>query len=94
MENQNPSISIAEVVSRFHLKNFTPEVDPATRSVSIADINRPALQLHGFYEYFDPTRIQVIGMVEKSYLESKTAEDRAEVYEKLLSYDIPCIIFL
>ena len=93
MEQTNQSISIDVIVNRFQLKNFTPDVDPATRSVSIADINRPALQLHGFYEYFDPTRIQVIGMVEKSYLESKTAEDRAAVYEKLLSYDIPCIIF-
>ena len=40
------------------------------------DVNRPGLQLSGFFDYFDPTRIQVIGRVEDTYLSGRTAEER------------------
>ena len=61
--------------------------------VSMADVNRPALQLNGFYEHFEENRIQMIGMVEYAYMNNKPVEERAKIYQKLLSYDIPCLIF-
>lgn len=59
----------------------------------MADVNRPALQLNGFYEHFEENRIQMIGMVEYAYMNNKPVEERAKIYQKLLSYDIPCLIF-
>ena len=65
--------------------NFTKITQP--------DINRPALQLAGYFEHFDATRLQIIGFVEYTYMEGLTDETRREAYEKLMAYDIPCIVF-
>ena len=84
---------LKKIADRLQLKNFTPEIDLSKCTVSLSDINRPALQLYGFYEHFEADRIQLIGMVEWAYLSTKTPEERVETFKKLLSYDIPCIIF-
>ena len=57
------------------------------------DINRPALQLTGFFDHFDSERVQVIGHVEAAYMETLDEETRKDRYEQLMSYNIPCIVF-
>ena len=47
-----------------------------TAVLTMADVNRPAMQLTGFYNYFDPTRLQIIGKVESTYLDTLSHEDR------------------
>ena len=89
----NKSVTVATIKERFNLTNFTPEVDLEKAEITVADVNRPALQLHGFYEHFEPSRIQVIGNVESAYLAKKTDQEKAEVFAKLFSYEIPCVIF-
>lgn len=89
----NKFVTVATVQERFNLTNFTPELNLEEAQITVADVNRPALQLHGFYEHFDSSRIQVIGNVEAAYLNKKTDEEKAESYGKLFSYDIPCVIF-
>ena len=42
--------------------------------ITTADVNRPAMQLTGFYNYFDPKRLQIIGRVESTYLDTLTHE--------------------
>ena len=70
-------VTIATVKERFNLTNYTPELNLEEAKVTVADVNRPALQLHGFYEHFEPSRIQVIGNVETAYLAKKSDEDKA-----------------
>ncbi|MBE5914596.1 MULTISPECIES: HPr(Ser) kinase/phosphatase [Pseudobutyrivibrio] len=89
----NKFVSVATIQERFNLTNFTPELNLEEAQVTVADVNRPALQLHGFYEHFDSSRIQVIGNVEAAYLNKKTDEEKAESFAQLLTYDIPCVIF-
>ena len=60
--------------------------------VTTADINHPAMQLTGFYNYFDPKRIQIIGRVESTYLDSLTREARREALEKFMQYDISALV--
>ena len=60
--------------------------------LEVADINRPALQLAGFYDYFNPKRIQIIGRVESTYLESIGDEKRQKAFDMFFSYDIPCFV--
>lgn len=84
---------LSVVADKLHLKNFTEELNLEEHFVSMADVNRPALQLNGFYEHFEEKRIQMIGMVEYAYMNNKPVEERAKIYQKLLSYDIPCLIF-
>ena len=61
-------------------------------SIRTEDVNRPGLQLTGFFDYFDAKRLQVIGRVETTYLEGLTSEERRESFELLLSQDIPALI--
>lgn len=85
--------SIKEIAEKLQLKNYTEQIDLADCYIKVRDINRPALQLTGFYDHFDSNRIQLIGMVEYAYLHSlQNEEERHEIYKKLFSYHIPAVI--
>ena len=75
------------------LENLTPEIDISGKKVITTEVNRPALQLTGFFDHFESERVQIIGYVEYTYLQYLTREQRLSVYEKLLSYKIPCLIY-
>ena len=63
-----------------------------TDVVTVADINRPALQLTGYYDYFNQKRIQIIGRVETAFMSTQTEDYRYEAFTKLMSYDIPALV--
>ena len=86
---------LSGIAEFLNLKNFTEEMDLSEHYVTTRDVNRPALQLNGFFEHFDPGRIQLIGMVEWSYLNNrKTEEERKYIFMKLMSQgQVPAIIF-
>ena len=86
------SVELSQLVDRFDLKNLTPEVDLDGKRVSHAEVNRPALQLTGFYEYFDSDRLQIIGQVEYSYMLTLQPDQRREVFKKLFSTNIPALV--
>ena len=86
-------VRLTEIVEKMNLKNLTPGVDITERKVHVPDVNRPALQLTGFFDHFDLNRVQIIGNVECAYLETLTEERRLEIYQKLLEHKVPCIIF-
>lgn len=87
------SISLKKLVDKMKLDSFTPEIDVESKRITQTDINRPALQLTGYFEHFDATRLQVIGFVEYTYLESVSDEVKKDIYEKLLSYNVPAVVF-
>ena len=86
-------VKLEKVIEKMELKNLTPELDLASAEIQVPDINRPALQLAGFFDHFDSERVQIVGYVEYTYLETLSEERKEEVYAQLLSYGIPCIIF-
>lgn len=86
-------VELKKIVEKMNLKNLTPNVDFADKKIEIPDINRPALQLAGYFEHFDSDRVQLIGYVEYTFLETMDEERKREIYKKLLSYQIPCIVF-
>ena len=86
-------VELKKVVEKMDLKNLTPNVDIGDKTLEIPDINRPALQLTGYFEHFDSDRVQLIGYVEYTFLEKMDAEHKKEIYGELLSYPIPCIVF-
>jgi HPr kinase/phosphorylase len=75
------------------LENLTPEIDLKGIKITQPDINRPAIQMTGYFEHFECTRLQIIGFVEYTYMQGMSDEKKKEIYTKLLSYDIPAIIF-
>lgn len=56
------------------------------------DVNRPGLQLAGFFDYFVPQRIQIFGLVETTYLNQMDSEQRRESFERLFAYEIPAVV--
>ncbi len=88
-----PSVKLSKLIKKMQLKNKTPQIDTKGIFVHLPDVNRPALQLTGFFEDFDNERIQIMGHVEHSYLQTLSEEERIGRYQQLLSKDIPCLIF-
>lgn len=87
------SVSIERVIEKFKLKNLTPQINVENIKIHQPDINRPALQLAGYFEHFEETRPQIIGFVEFSYMENLPTERKDEVYPRVISEKTPCIIF-
>ncbi|MEF2765880.1 MAG: HPr(Ser) kinase/phosphatase [Mediterraneibacter sp.] len=86
-------VTLTEIVQKMNLKNLTPNVELVGKEVNIPDVNRPALQLAGFFEHFDSDRVQIIGYVEYTYLQTLTEERKTEIYEKMLKRKVPCVVF-
>lgn len=87
------SVSLTKIVDKMKLEPLTPDIDISGIKIKQPDINRPALQLAGFFEHFEATRLQIIGFVEYKYMTEMTDERKEEIYSKLLSCDIPCVVF-
>ena len=64
----------------------------SNQEIKVNDINRPGLQLSGFYNYFAPERIQVIGKAEWSFLDDMQPELRKKRIKKYFSFDMNCVI--
>ena len=86
-------VSITALAKKFNLRNLTNQINTDKIKLLTPDINRPALQLSGFYEYFDHDRVQIIGNVEIGYLDSLSEEEKYFTLERLVEHEIPCIIF-
>ena len=86
-------VLLTDVEKKMGLVCLTPNVDYDEISISMPEVNRPALQLAGFFDQFDNDRIQIIGNVEFSYLEKLDPEERLNRYRQIFTYDIPCIVF-
>ncbi len=87
------SVGLTQVIEKMKLENLTPEIDVRRIRITQPDINRPALQMAGYFEHFDATRLQIIGFVEYTYMEGLDDDRKREIYEELMTYDIPCIVF-
>lgn len=87
------TVKLKTVVKKMELENLTKEIDISRIRIHQPDINRPALQLAGYFEHFEATRLQVIGFVEYTYMESIPDADKERVYREFLSFDIPAVVF-
>mgnify|MGYP002948000863 CR=1 FL=1 len=92
-EKRMKTVELSKLAEEMDLKNLTPEVDMSGVKVTTPEINRPALQLTGYLEHFEATRVQIIGYVEFSYLQHLDREARETAFERLVSENIPCVIF-
>ena len=92
MKNDEYSVSLSRVVKEQGLTVLHAARDFDSVRVRTADVNRPALQLAGFYDYFDPKRLQLIGRVESTYLMSLGESQRREAIERFMRFDLCAII--
>ena len=62
------SVTLNKMIDKLELKNLVPEVETDGIEINSPDINRPALQLAGYFAHFASERVQIIGYVEYTYL--------------------------
>ena len=87
------SVRLTRLIEKMKLENLTPETDVKEIRITQPDVNRPALQLTGYFEHFDSTRLQIIGFVEYSYMENMPDERKREIYNEFMSYDVSAVVF-
>lgn len=83
---------LSDLVEEFNMEILTKAPNYTTQTVTISDVNRPALQLVGFYKYFEPMRLQILGKAEMVFLQAMMQEKRRTVLESLLRCEIPALI--
>lgn len=86
------SVALEEIVKEFHMQVAYRASDYSRVRLTMADISRPGLQLAGFFDHFEPMRLQILGNVEVSFLNRLTPEKRAAVFDRLFSYRIPALV--
>lgn len=87
------TVSLQRFVEKMEIESLTPEVDIENIEITQANINRPALQLAGFFDYFDHHRVQIIGQVEKTFMEKQGLDVSSKMIGEIMSYKVPCIVF-
>ena len=87
------SIALTRLIEKMKLENSTPEIDLSDIHITQPDINRPALQLTGYFEHFDATRLEIIGFVEHTFMAGLPDERKREIYDEFMSYDLPAVVF-
>ena len=86
------SVPLTTLVKEFNLQIVYAATDYEKIRVTVADVARPGLQLCGYFDHFEPMRLQVMGNVETSYLQKLSDQERLVTYDRLLSYKVPALL--
>jgi len=87
------TVELTRLIEKMNLENCTPDIDIKSIKITQPDVNRPALQLAGYFQHFDSERVQIIGHVEMSYLQQMEEEQRLNILSRLMDFRVPCIVF-
>ncbi len=90
INNKTFNVKLSKIIDEFKLEEvYVPNPDIL---IETADINRAGLQIAGFFDYFDPNRLQICGMVEHTYLSKFSSEDKKKKLEEFFGKSIPAFI--
>ena len=85
-------VPLTTLVKEFHMEVVFAARDYESIRLTVADLARPGLQLAGYFDHFEPMRLQVVGNVEASYLQKLSANERSVIFDRLFSYKFPALI--
>lgn len=86
------TIPLTKIIEDFDLEVVYETKDIDSVNVSSADLNRPGLQMVGYFNLFDHERLQIMGKVEFSFLEQFSAEEREKKLEAFFAQKFPALI--
>lgn len=86
------SVPLTQLVQEFQLALAYRSSDFEAIRVTVDDVSRPGLQLAGYFDHFEPMRLQVLGNAEMSYLRKISEEKQTVIFDRLFSYKIPALI--
>ncbi len=92
MINPEYKVKLLDIADEFGFEAVSLPEDIDAIYVCRSDISRPGLPLSGFFENFEPERLQLMGNMECSYLRSLTAEERYEALERFFKHKIIALI--
>jgi len=86
------SVSLSRLVKEFQLEIAFASTDYESIRVTVDDVSRPGLQLAGYFDHYEPMRLQVMGNVEMSYVDKLGTSERAAIFDRLFSYKFPALL--
>ena len=89
---QKYSVPLTTLVKEFGLQVTYAATDYQKIKLTVEDVARPGLQLAGYFDHFEPMRLQVMGNVEISYLGKLSVEERLMIYDRLFSFKVPAVL--
>ena len=88
----NHSIPLKQLVEAFDFEVVFAATDYDAICLTVEEVARPGLQLAGYFDHFEPMRLQVMGNAENSYLKTLSPENRAHVLDRLMSFKFPALL--
>lgn len=89
----NYSVALTELVKEFSLEVVYASTDYESIRLTVEDVSRPGLQLAGYFDHFEPMRLQILGNVEVSYIQKETPQERAAIFDQFFSYKPPALLY-
>ena len=86
------SVPLKQLVEDFRLEVAYTSSDFSSIRITVEDVARPGLQLAGFFDHYEPMRLQVMGNVEMSYMTKLSHADRCAIFDRLFSYKFPALL--
>ena len=86
------SVALTALVEEFSLEAAFKSTDYDKIRLTVEDVARPGLQLAGYFDHFEPMRLQVMGNAEASFMQKLRPDERAITYDRLLSYKFPALL--
>ncbi|HHW30312.1 MAG TPA: HPr(Ser) kinase/phosphatase [Clostridiaceae bacterium] len=86
------SVPLKDIIGEFQLINLMNNKRIDEISVTTADVNRPGLEFVGYFEHFDSSRVQIMGMAEIAYLNELSSEKRYKILDDYFNHGFPCVV--
>ena len=88
----NYSVPLKRLVEEFNLSIAYESTDYERIEVKVDEVSRPGLPLTGYFDHFESLRVEVLGNVEMSFLETLSPAQRLSVFDRLFAYRIPALV--
>ena len=88
----NYSVLLRQLAEEFNLSVAYRATDYDEIRVMVDEVSRPGLPLMGYFEHFEALRVEVLGLVEMTYLDSRTPQERLDIFDRLFAYKIPALV--
>ena len=86
------TVTVKMLVDKLKLKVVYGNEELLAKAITTADISRPGLEMTGYFDYYSPERLQLVGMKEWSYLKTMTANNRYSVFANIFREETPAVI--
>lgn len=86
------TVTVKMLVDKLKLKVVYGNEELLAKAITTADISRPGLEMAGYFDYYSPERLQLVGMKEWSYLKTMTANNRYSVFANIFREETPAVI--